>query len=112
MLRALNNRVLIRPDAQPDKTKGGIVIPDTAKDEITTICGTVLSVGPKVVQVKAGEQVVWNKHHGLDIAYRGEVLLSIFEEELLAADDPDTPEEVVAGMKAAAQRTAMLGMTG
>lgn len=88
MLCALNDRVIVRPEAPPERTSGGnIIIPDSAKDELVTIYATVLSVGPKVTQVTVGQLVVYNKWHGLDITHKGELLRSIREEELLAIDE-------------------------
>lgn len=87
ILRALNDRVIIRPDIKPEKSEGGIIIPDTAKDEVTTLYGTILSIGAKCSdQVKPGQRVVWNKYHGLFCEHRGELLLSIKEEELIGED--------------------------
>ena len=85
MLEALNDRCLVRKDEAP-KQSGSIVIPDSAKDSLTTCRGLVLSVGSKVEQIHVGDRVVFNKYHGLDVADGNEVLLSIKEEELLAKE--------------------------
>lgn len=86
-MKALNDRVIVRPDTPEELTAGGIIIPDTAKDSIVTIYGTVLVVGPKCNQVKTGDRVIYNKYYGLEIATKDGVLLAIREEELLAVDD-------------------------
>lgn len=86
-LRALNDRVIVRPDTQEDTTTGGIVIPDAAKDGLVTRRGIVLSVGYKCSQVIPGNLVIYNKYHGLEVAYGNEKLLAIREEELLGIDE-------------------------
>ncbi len=94
-LRALNDRVFIRPEPPPDITAGGIVLTDHGKDEILTIYSMVLCVGPKCTQVVAGDRVITNKWHGLEVVYRGERIVSIKEEELLGAVDEDGVELTV-----------------
>ena len=83
-MKALNDRCIIRKDPKVEETSG-IVLTD--KDaHITSIRGTILSVGCKVTQVKEGQRVIFNKYHGLDVADGEEVLLAIREEELLAVE--------------------------
>ncbi|NCO24675.1 MAG: co-chaperone GroES [Candidatus Infernicultor aquiphilus] len=74
-LKPLGDRVLIKPMVEEEKTKGGIVLPDTISKEKPQV-GEVLSVGPgstnkegKLVPmtVKKGDNVVYAKYSGTDI---------------------------------------------
>lgn len=54
-IQAIGNRILVLPDEPKEVTKGGIIIPDTAKRRPET--GTAISVGNKISYVKAGDKV-------------------------------------------------------
>lgn len=67
------DRVLVLPDVQPDKSKGGIIIPDEAKEKPTM--GTVIAVGPgkydqsgqfRSVTLRAQDRVLYSKYGGID----------------------------------------------
>jgi chaperonin GroES len=79
-----------RIDAE-EKTKGGIIIPDTAKEKpqegevIAVGNGKVLDSGTKVpMDVKAGDKVLFGKYSGTDIKIDGEEFLILREDEVLA----------------------------
>lgn len=87
----LGDRVLIRP-AKPDEfTKGGILLPDTAKEKRCE--GIVLEVGPGRVapdtgrridpQVKPGDYVIYEKYAGTEIKVQGEDCIVLKESGLL-----------------------------
>ena len=90
-LKPLNDRVVVRRIEEEQKTAGGIIIPDTAKEK--PIRGEVLAVGAGKVQddgkrtpldVKAGDRVLFGKYSGTDIKVDGEELLIMREDDILA----------------------------
>ncbi len=90
-LRPLSDHVVIRPVEAEDKTAGGIVLPDSAKEKQTK--GEILSVGTgKVLSngrvippaVKKGDRVIYGKYAGNDVKVEGEELKIVSESEILA----------------------------
>ncbi|MBE0532169.1 MAG: co-chaperone GroES [Rhodospirillales bacterium] len=88
--RPLHDRVLLRRVEQNEKTAGGIIIPDTAKEK--PMEGEILAVGSgsrnedgKVVplDVKAGDRVLFGKWSGTEVKIDGEDLLIMKESDLL-----------------------------
>ena len=89
-LRPLQDRVIVKRVAEEEKTKGGIIIPDTAKEK--PIEGKVLAVGNgKVLEdgrvrsldVKAGDRILFTKYAGTEVKLDGEEHLVIREEDIL-----------------------------
>jgi chaperonin GroES len=82
----LHDRVIVRAAAAEEKTKGGIIIPDTAKEKPQR--GTVIAAGPgkkdEPVIVKAGDTVLYGKYAGTEINIEGEDLLIMRESDILA----------------------------
>jgi len=91
-IRPLADRVLIEPDeVSEDKTAGGIIIPDTAKEKPQQ--GKIVAVGPgridengKVVpmNVKSGDKVLYSKYGGTEIKHEGKTYLIMAETDILA----------------------------
>ncbi|MEW6657126.1 MAG: co-chaperone GroES [Thermodesulfobacteriota bacterium] len=90
-VKPLNDRVLVKRTEELTVTKGGIVIPDTAKEK--PIEGKVVAVGPgkmseqgqrMALQVKAGDKVLFGKYSGTEIKVEGEEYLMMREEDILA----------------------------
>ncbi len=90
-LRPLNDRVVVKRVEEEQKTAGGIIIPDTAKEK--PIQGEVIAVGSGRVQedgtrrpldVKQGDRVLFGKYAGTDIKVESEELLIMREEDILA----------------------------
>jgi chaperonin GroES len=88
--RPLQDRVIVKRVAEEEKTKGGIIIPDTAKEK--PLEGEVLAVGNgKVLEdgkvrpldVRAGDRVLFTKYAGTEIKLDGEDHLIIREEDIL-----------------------------
>jgi chaperonin GroES len=88
--RPLQDRVIVKRVAEEEKTKGGIIIPDTAKEK--PIEGKVIAVGNgKVLEdgkvrpldVKAGDRILFAKYAGTEIKLDGEDHLIIREEDIL-----------------------------
>ncbi len=88
--RPLHDRVVVKRVEQEEKTKGGIIIPDTAKEKPQE--GEVIAVGPggrgedgKLIplDVKAGDRVLFGKWSGTEVKIEGEELLIMKESDLL-----------------------------
>ena len=86
----LHDRVLIRRVAQEDKTAGGIIIPDTAKEK--PMEGEVVAVGPgatgddgkvRPLDVKAGDRILFGKWSGSEVKIDGEELLIMKESDIM-----------------------------
>lgn len=82
-VKPLGTRVLVMPKKTEDKTKGGIYIPDTAKEK--TQEGTIKAVGDsKDMTVKAGDQVLFESYAGTEIKIDGEKHLIMELKDILA----------------------------
>ena len=88
--RPLQDRVLIRGVGREDKTAGGIIIPDTAKEKPTE--GEIIAVGPGArsedgklhpSDVKVGDRVLFGKYSGSEVKIDNEELLIMREDEIL-----------------------------
>lgn len=91
-IRPLGDRVVVKPLAQEEKTKSGIVIPDTAAKEKPQQ-GEVLAVGPgrtlengqKVpLEVKVGDKVIFSKYAGTEVKLEDEEVLILNERDIHA----------------------------
>ncbi len=90
-LKPLGDRVVVRPMTEEDVSKGGIILPDTAKEKPQR--GEVIAVGPGrldengkrvTMEVKKGDKVVYAKYAGTDITVNDEELLILRESDILA----------------------------
>ena len=93
--RPLHDRVLIRRIESDEKTSGGIIIPDTAKEKPQE--GEVISAGPGArddsgrivaLDVKAGDRVLFGKWSGTEVKIDGEDLLIMKESDILGIIEP------------------------
>jgi chaperonin GroES len=89
-IRPLHDRLLVRRIAEEEKTKGGIIIPDTAKEK--PIEGKVVAVGNgkiledgsvRALEVKKGDRILFGKYSGTEIKLEGEEHLILREDEVL-----------------------------
>lgn len=85
-IKPLADRVLIEAAAAEDKTAGGIIIPDTAKEKPQK--GTVVAVGPgkkdEPMTVKVGDSVLYGKYAGTEITIDGDNYLIMRESDIVA----------------------------
>jgi chaperonin GroES len=90
-LRPLEDRVVVEPNEAEERTAGGIVLPDTAKEKPQR--GTVLSVGPGKLldtgkrgqlSVGVGDVVIYGKYSGTDIEVSGKDVKILRETDILA----------------------------
>jgi chaperonin GroES len=102
--RPLHDRVLVRRVEQSEKTAGGIIIPDTAKEK--PMEGEVVAVGPGArgedgkitpLDVKAGDRILFGKWSGTEVKLDGEELIIMKESDIMG---------IVEGGKAASKRVA------
>jgi|SRR6516225_6045943 chaperonin GroES len=88
-MRPLRDRVIVKRIEQEERTKGGIIIPDTAKEKPQE--GRVVAVGPgrhedgKVIKVdvKAGDRILFGKYSGTEVKLDGEEHIIMREEDIL-----------------------------
>ncbi|HXH19378.1 MAG TPA: co-chaperone GroES [Chitinophagales bacterium] len=85
-IKPLADRVLVKAQAAEEKTKGGIIIPDTAKEKPQK--GEVVAVGSgkkdEPITVKVGDTVLYGKYAGTEINIDGEDYLIMRESDILA----------------------------
>ena len=93
-IRPLHDRIGVARLAAEEKTKGGIIIPDTAKEK--PVEGKVIAVGKgkvgddgkiRALDVKVGDRILFAKYSGSDIKISGEEHLIMREEDVLAVVD-------------------------
>jgi chaperonin GroES len=89
-IRPLQDRVLVKRVEGEEKTKGGIIIPDTAKEK--PVEGKVIAVGSgkvgedgkqRPLDVKAGDRILFGKYSGTEVKIDGEEHLILREEDIL-----------------------------
>ncbi|MEE9496340.1 MAG: co-chaperone GroES [Desulfobacterales bacterium] len=89
-LRPLQDRILVRRVAEEEKTKGGIIIPDTAKEKPAD--GKIVSVGKGKLdengkriapEVKKGDRILFGKYSGTEVTIEGNEYLIMREEDVL-----------------------------
>ncbi len=90
-MKPLADRVIIKPAAAEEKTKGGIILPDTAKEK--PVIGEVVAVGPGKIsddgkkipcEVKVGDKVLYGKYSGTEVTVEGEEYLIMREADIFA----------------------------
>lgn len=85
-IQPLADRVLVRPVAAEEKTIGGIIIPDSAKEK--PLRGEVIAVGngtkDETMVLNAGDQVLYGKYAGTELEYEGEKFLIMRQSDVLA----------------------------
>lgn len=89
-IRPLHDRVIVRRIEQDEKTAGGIIIPDTAKEK--PVQGEVVAVGPGVrddrghllaLDVKVGDLILFGKWSGTEVKLDGEEMLVMKESDII-----------------------------
>ena len=90
-IQPLSDRVVVRPLEEGEQMRGGLYIPDTAKEKPQQ--GEIIAVGPGrvsdqgerlVPDVKAGDKVLYGKYSGTEVTVDGEQLLILRESDVLA----------------------------
>jgi len=90
-IRPLHDRILVKRIEEEAKTKGGIIIPDTAKEKPQE--GRVVAIGTgkllddgtvRSLDVKAGDKILFGKYSGSEITLEGEEHIILREDDILA----------------------------
>ncbi len=90
-IKPLADRVVIKPAPAEEKTKGGIILPDTAKEK--PVIGEIVAVGPGKIaddgkkitmEVKVGDKVLYGKYSGTEVTVEGEEYLIMREADIFA----------------------------
>jgi chaperonin GroES len=90
-LNPLADRVVVKPAEAEEKTKGGIILPDTAKEK--PVEGTIVAAGPGKISdngelvkmtVKVGDKVLYGKYSGTEVTIEGEEYLIMRESDIFA----------------------------
>jgi len=90
-MKPLADRVVIKPSPADEKTKGGIILPDTAKEK--PVIGEVVAVGPgkvtddgkKIIpELKVGDKVLYGKYSGTEVTIDGNEYLIMREADIFA----------------------------
>lgn len=90
-VKPLSDRIIIKPSPAEEKTKGGIILPDTAKEK--PVVGEVVAVGPgrksddgQIVpmEVKTGDKVLYGKYSGTEVTIDGQEYLIMRESDIFA----------------------------
>ncbi|WP_064693126.1 co-chaperone GroES [Rhizobium aegyptiacum] len=101
--RPLHDRILVRRIDSDEKTKGGIIIPDTAKEKPQE--GEVIAVGPgarndagqiQALDVKVGDRILFGKWSGTEIKINGEDLLIMKESDVMGIIEPQSERKEAA----------------
>jgi len=88
-IKPLGDRVLVKPMEAEERTKGGIILPDTAKEK--PVMGEIIAVGPgkrsdegKLVpmELSVGDKILYGKYSGTEIAFDGEEYLIMRESDI------------------------------
>ena len=88
-MKPINDRVIVKPASADERTKGGIIIPDTAKEKPQK--GEVIAVGPgkdgNLMTVQSGDTVLYGKYAGQELNFEGEDYLIMREDDILVVLD-------------------------
>ena len=89
-IRPLQDRLIVKRVAEENKTKGGIIIPDTAKEKpleaevVAAGNGKILEDGKvRPLDIKAGDRILFSKYAGTEVKIEGEDHLILREEDVL-----------------------------
>ena len=94
MLKPLADRIIVKPTAAEEVTKGGIVLPDTAKERPRE--GEVIAVGPGItldsgaqvpMEVKVGDKVIYSKYGGTEVKIGSDEYVILRQDDVLAIVD-------------------------
>ena len=90
-IKPLADRIVIKPSPAEEKTKGGIILPDTAKEK--PVVGEVVATGPGrkaddgklvMIDIKVGDKVLYGKYSGTEVTLDGQEYLIMRESDIFA----------------------------
>lgn len=82
-MKPLGRMVLVRPITQEQKLEGGLVMPESYRQDRPDT-GKVIAKGPKALDVKKGETIYFNRFAGEGLKYKGEELILVNQEDVYA----------------------------
>lgn len=95
-IRPLHDRILVRRKKEEEVTKGGIIIPDMAKEKplegkvVAAGQGRILENGSvRPLAVKPGDLILFGKYSGTEMEFEGDKLLMVREEDILGIIEPE-----------------------
>ena len=90
-LKPLGDRVIVKPKAPEEKTKGGIILPDTAQEKpmegtiVAVGAGRIADDGKKIaMELKAGDNILYGKYSGTEVKINDEEFLIMRESDVYA----------------------------
>ncbi|MCI6243323.1 MAG: co-chaperone GroES [Lachnospiraceae bacterium] len=81
-MKPLGDRVVLKQQEAEEKTKSGIILPDSAKEKPQA--AVVVSVGPDVDQVKEGDKVIYTEYAGTEVKYQEEEYTIVDQKDIIA----------------------------
>ncbi|MGC6404498.1 MAG: co-chaperone GroES [Candidatus Comchoanobacterales bacterium] len=96
-LRPLEDRVIVKRDSSDEKSSGGIILPDSAKE--VPVFGEVIAAGPGkrnqqgdliTMQVSQGDKIVFGKYAGTEVRFDGQDFLVLKQDDILAVVETAT----------------------
>ncbi|MCZ6775207.1 MAG: co-chaperone GroES [Ignavibacteria bacterium] len=90
-MKPLADRVIVKPTPAEEKTKGGLIVPDTAKEK--PVIGEVIAIGPGKItddgkkitpEVRVGDKILYGKYSGTEVTVEGEEYLIMREADIFA----------------------------
>jgi chaperonin GroES len=94
MLKPLGDRIVVKPTQAEEKTKGGILLPDSAKERPQE--GEAIAVGPgktlesgvqSPMDIKVGDKVIYSKYGGTEVKINGETYMILRQDDVLAVKE-------------------------
>jgi chaperonin GroES len=90
-IKPIGDRIVVKPLEAEEITKGGIILPDSAKEKpqkgkvVAIGTGKILENGTRVpVEVKEGDTIIYSKYGGTEVKFEGEEYLIVSERDILA----------------------------
>jgi co-chaperonin GroES (HSP10) len=94
-IQPLNNKLIVLPEPKKEMTEGGIHIPDSAKEMVNLIWGTVKRVSAKIPEVKEGERVLFPAGAGTEQEINGTKYKFLDDQHLWGIDVPVTEKDTL-----------------
>ena len=81
-MKPLGDRVVLKQQEAEEKTKSGIILPDSAKEKPQA--AVVISIGPDVDQVREGDKVIYTEYAGTEVKYQEEEYTIVDQKDIIA----------------------------
>lgn len=94
-IQPLNNKLIVLPDPKREKTDSGLIIPESAKEMVNLIWGTIKRVSAKIPEVKEGERVLFPAGAGTDQEINGTKYKFLDDQHLWGIDVPEIEKDTL-----------------